>query len=240
MEQIVQSAGINWLFIVVLVLLIIGVVRGFRQGFLRLVFSLVAGIVLIVAVSAATPYVGTFISNHTQLDEKLTEQFSTQVEAEAEGVLTGETDASDLATLGLAIPAILQSEITGSSDQSLVSELASGNSIGDIVGERIAQLVINGIAFVIVLVGGIIVLVCIGRLLRKVNDIPVLGKVNRGIGVVVGVFESLLLIWIVFAVISFLSITGIAAGAVELIGENVFLTFLYENNLVLAILSALI
>lgn len=240
MEQMMQAVGINWLFIVVLVLLIIGIVRGFRQGFLRLVFSLVAGILLIVVVAVATPHIGNFIADQTQLDEKLTARFSAQIEAQAEEVIAEglEGESEGLGALGLVLPVILGDENSGSGEGA-VAALMDESGIGEALGNGLAMLVIKGIAFLVVLIIGIIVLSCIGRLLKKVNNIPVLGKINRGLGVAAGLFESLLIVWVFFAVAAFLNAGGLAPGLSEMIENNILLSFLYKNNLVLAILPSL-
>ncbi len=57
----------NWTLILVILIFLVCIVRGWRRGLLRLLFSLVSWIVLIFLVSFVTPYISTFLREHTGL-----------------------------------------------------------------------------------------------------------------------------------------------------------------------------
>ena len=342
----------NWLFILMLIILILGALRGFRRGFLRVVFSLVAVIVLIGLVSWANPRINAAIQENTQMDEKVQAWCERYLEQNKTKLLSGsgiigqsatgdepvyaqtlgsgeltsgepgaqypyavqkqyETPASAQAmayyeTKGNSVYAqsvgydmdalrkyakergIDESTIkkyaaskgmteeeavreyarnhgvdedqaakayekmygSGSSDDSsdesdsdsdssltgslmpeiLTQYLLGGGSAVSGMAERMTNLVLGGISFVLALLIGLIIIFVIERLLDGVNNIPVVGKVNRTAGVFAGAFEGLIVCWLILLVISLASSTPTGESLVELVQGNEFLSFLYEHN----------
>ncbi len=57
----------NWTLILVILIFLVCIVRGWRRGLLRLLFSLISWIVLILLIAWATPYISNFLRNFTGL-----------------------------------------------------------------------------------------------------------------------------------------------------------------------------
>ena len=51
----------NWLLIIIVLLLALCVVNGYRKGFLRMMYSMVSWVIMFVLVTWATPYINTFL-----------------------------------------------------------------------------------------------------------------------------------------------------------------------------------
>lgn len=54
----------NWLLIIVLAVMLLFAIRGWRMGLLRVLYSLVSGIVLIILIAYAIPYVTDFLKKY--------------------------------------------------------------------------------------------------------------------------------------------------------------------------------
>jgi hypothetical protein len=136
---------------------------------------------------------------------------------------SGESGESDGSTgIGMPgggiLPSILQNYLLG-----------AGTGISSLA-ERMADLVIGGISFVLAMIIGLVIIAIIERLLDGVNNIPVAGTVNRTFGIFAGVFKGLVIVWLILLVISLISGTEPGAKALVMVEENPFLSFLYRYN----------
>ena len=133
---------------------------------------------------------------------------------------SGESENSSGINLPLngLLPSILQNYLLG-----------SGDGISSI-SERMADIIIGGASFVLAMIIGLIIIAIIERLLDAVNKIPVAGGINRIFGIFAGLFEGLVIIWIIMLVISLTAGTQFGETALAMVQENPFLSFLYQFN----------
>lgn len=66
---------------------------------------------------------------------------------------------------------------------------------------------------------------------------PVISGINRILGLLMGILETFLLVWIFFAVIYHNQSTGFAENMMPMIEKSAFLSFLYHHNLIILFLS---
>ncbi|MCC8141181.1 MAG: CvpA family protein [Lachnospiraceae bacterium] len=64
----------NWMLIIVVIIFLICILRGWIRGLLRLLFSLVSIVVLIGLISWATPYISNFFKNYTGIYDWIEER----------------------------------------------------------------------------------------------------------------------------------------------------------------------
>lgn len=88
----------------------------------------------------------------------------------------------------------------------------------------------------------VIVIFVIIRLLllisKAVNHIPILGGINRFFGAVVGFIEAALILWLLCLIISLIANSEFGAQVVDVIEQSKFLSYLYEENLVLRLVNS--
>lgn len=227
----------NWVLIIVLLTLLISVIEGYRKGFLRIVYSLISWVIVLIFVSWFTPYINQFLVNHTSVYEIIEKSCGESIRQAADERMEGEAEGTkgDLSELGISIPDSVMEEIlaktTGAADtfleeSGLYTEIAKG----------IAEFVVQGIAFVMALVFAWLVVHILSRILGIVSHIPILKGVNQCMGIFAGTLKGLLMIWIVFYLIALCSTGEMGRALVFYIYESKFLTYLYENNLVLTII----
>lgn len=63
----------NWLLIIVLVVIALNVMQGYRRGLLRMAYSMVSWIIVWVLVAWATPYISNYIINNTGIYQQIAE-----------------------------------------------------------------------------------------------------------------------------------------------------------------------
>lgn len=227
----------NWILILVLVVLAISIIEGYRKGLLRIIYSLVSWIIVFVFVSWATPYIMHFLIENTTIYEQIEmhcEETVRQSAQEQTGIALDEKN-KELSNLGVKLPENVMDNIldkaTGAAD-----EFLEESGVYTEIARGLADFLIEGISFLIALVLAGILVNIIAQLLGIVSHIPVLKGINRFLGVFAGGIYGFILVWIAFYVIALCSTSESGRVLVSYIYENPFLTFLYENNLVLTLI----
>lgn len=237
----------NWILIIVLAVLALSAFVGYHKGMLRIIYSLVSWIVVLAFVSWATPQINLYLLENTVIYDRIEEycegtireSSSEQVEMtqqEAEEALVEELGSDDLlANLGVSVPdSVMDGILEKTADATEMFLDESG--IYAAVAEGLATFILEGIAFLVALVLAWLVVHIISQLLGIVSKIPVIKGLNRTLGFFVGVIYGFLIVWLGFYIIALGSASEMGQVVVSYIYENPFLTFLYENNLVLTMI----
>jgi hypothetical protein len=226
----------NWLLIVVLLLLALCIVHGYRRGLLRILFSLASWILLLLFVSWFSPYVNTYLTEHTSVYEKVEDHCLTAVhrssEKQLENAASGQADASgeQLETLGLP-DNVLERVVEQSANAA--DSLLEESGVYAQIAKSMADFVMEGISFFAALAIGWLLLHVISSMVGIVSHIPIIKGMNRYLGLLAGGIYGLVLVWIGFYIIVLCSTSDLGSRLVSYIYESTFLTWLYQNNLVL-------
>lgn len=174
----------NWLLIIIVLLLALCVVNGYRKGFLRMMYSMVSWVIMFALVTWATPYINTFLRNNTSIyqtiatycEQQIQEKTEKQIEQETAAV-TGEVadetqpaagqqaggveqnngQPADLTKLGVKLPDSVMNNISEKTAD-LAGEALDASGIYAKVSAGMADFILNGISFFIAFAVGMIVL----------------------------------------------------------------------------------
>lgn len=83
----------NWLLIIIVLLLALCVVNGYRKGFLRMMYSMVSWVIMFALVTWATPYINTFLRNNTSIYQTIATYCEQQIREKTEKQIEQETAA---------------------------------------------------------------------------------------------------------------------------------------------------
>jgi uncharacterized membrane protein required for colicin V production len=101
-----------------------------------------------------------------------------------------------------------------------------------IIAARLADAAIRSIVYIavfaVIFIVMRVVLVTTGFIAR----LPIIRQANRLVGLVFGLCEALVVVWLMFAIITAFGNFEWASNALAMIGDNALLTFLYEQNLI--------
>lgn len=102
--------------------------------------------------------------------------------------------------------------------------------VESILGKNLIGFLVSGIILLIILLARKLIrlIFCSLGLIAK---LPLLNGLNRFLGMLAGIIEATVVIWVGFAIISCLKIPVNGHLLVELITENRFLDFLYRHNM---------
>lgn len=230
----------NWLLGAVVILLVIGTVLGFFRGAIMMVYSVISWLVALLVVSLATPIISAAIISGTTIDEGIEEQTVVYLREYVQEHGSGTVEKADqklgqeeLSAFGIRLPSALVEQLTGA--ESLPDLALENMGIYERIASYISRLIIQGATFLIVLFVVRIVLFVAGRTLKSISKLEGIRQLNRVAGATLGCLEALLIVWIAFAGIAFISASAAGQEASELIYASVALRLLYENNPLLTI-----
>ena len=224
----------NWVLMLVLLVLVCCAIYGYTKGFLRIVFSLVAWVIVLVFVSWATPHVSQWIQENTTIYKKIEAACEESVRRAAQGKME-EGAAEQYGGAGeLGLPESVMAQIVSGASGAADTVLAETGVYAGIA-QSLAGFIVQGIAFVTVLILSWILVHVISALLGIVSHIPILKGVNRFTGMLAGLMEGLLIVWIAFYIVALCSTGETGRVIVSYINQSAFLKELYENNILLSL-----
>lgn len=212
--------------IIVVAILLLSAYTGYKKG---LISILVGFISLILAIIIAFLFQGTladFLYYNTpvgmSVSKTVTSFVMDNLEATTQGENIDKKDGNMLEILDMFI-----------SDE-------KENVIIDDVSSKITMYVLRGLSFIALLI--VVMLICyiITMLLNFVFSFPILDSINRFGGIGINLVKTLVKVWIVFAIISFVSTVPMIDPIVEQINSSILSKLLYNNNLLVGLIQGTI
>lgn len=215
----------NILTIIILAVLVLSVFSGYKKGFLKTAFSLVSWIVVLVLCNFATPIVTDMLIENTDIEVVV----QTTVDTKINEVINETLETSDLAELEAALPAELKTALLGENG-SLQEVVANGTALD-------TTALVNGIVGILGFVITVIILrlamVVVEVVLNIVAKLPLIGPMDKLLGLACGAGKGIILCWVILAIVSVLALTGVNTELATYISQSELLTWLQDNNVLL-------
>ena len=215
----------NILVVIIFAVFLLSIFVGYKNGFLKTVFSLVAWMIALVVCNVATPLVADFLM------EKTTIAMDVQIviEEKINEVLAQTIDVSEIGAINAAIPEELKGLLFG--EEETFGDSISVGQVFDVA--PLVESVMSIIAFLIVIVVTRVGLLVVELVLGIASKLPLIGPLDKLLGLVCGAGKGLIWCWVILAVISVLALTGTSTEWAAYISESELLTWLQENNVLL-------
>lgn len=254
----------NWVLVGVIIILGFNAYLGLKKGMVKIVLSLVAVIATILITMTVTPMVNTYIKNNTHwydnikkatyesmqkkntVDTALNELGKTQdltYVTDINQSSTGLTSVTNQVVDKLTLPSSLRNEIKNNIDIDKYTSqgiTTVKDMVADALAEQIASIIFNIIIFIVVFILIYIIMQVIIKVIDIVSLLPILKQINKTGGIVLGLAKGLIVVWVFFMVMTIFCDTEFAHTVFAYINENSFLAFLYNNNLILKLVFAII
>lgn len=206
MQELILKNLITILFVIFIVF---SFMSGFAKGFLKMVISFGSLIVSIILTRMLTPTAAETIKNITNIESSLTSAIY--------GALTKSNiyDKIDLPFMKNVID-------TGNIEEILRDNLCNG----------MANAIINLLCGIVLFIAIFIALKLAVKALDIVNYIPLVGQLNKILGGVLGVVETIFILWIIFALFRVFEGVPQIKILVDNINSSFLVGSLYQNNFV--------
>lgn len=133
----------------------------------------------------------------------------------------------------------VQKENNNDNENFITKILNSKENSQDInkAAESLTKYILKGISFVGILILVFIICYILQMVLNLVFDLPLLNSVNRLGGIGLNVIKTLIKLWVLLAIISFISAIPIVKPVVDVINDSMLVKLLYDNNFLVAIIQ---
>lgn len=208
----------NWLFVIVFALLAVYGFCGYSRGILRMLYSLASLLLLVFFVAWSAPYISGYLMEHTEIYseiQKICEETIQEKENQMPGGLPG-------------------GEMPGNAD------LLDALGVNQAVAEQVAHLAVDAMAYVAAFLVCVILLHFVAKALDVVSRIPILRGMNSMLGLVAGLSQGLVIVWIFFWVVDSVYPYLFGAPCMDMILSNWFLHVLYQHNLLTKVIAGIL
>lgn len=208
----------------VLVFLAVMALYGYARGFVKIVLSMVAMIATLVLSALLVGPVSSVVKD-MEIGESIRESVN-EIVAEAEIV-----DTESIYNLDL--PEALLDTIA---DGTKVTE----DAIQDYVSEALTDIVITALTFLVLVIVIYIAIKIVITVLDVITKLPFLNGVNKSAGAVIGLIQGMIYVWIACLIVTAFGDKEWAQEVFAQINANGFLKFIYNNNMIIWLVTNLI
>lgn len=166
--------------------------------------------------------------------EDYLDQYFVQDSEEADGVSLSSMTKIEQTRLiqNLPVPKFLRDLMLEYNNSEGYRKLAAEN-FAEYLTHFFADIILNIVAFIVTLVVVQLILWSVMTALNLFTKLPVLHLLNKVGGLAVGIFQGVLVVWVIFLIISALSATQIGMTLMEMINDSSILKGIYDSNLFL-------
>ena len=199
--------------------------KGWRKGLVRTLVTMLSCVIAIFLAWRLYGYVADFL-RLIGIQDKIAAAFGAGSQAPAQPGITEATAYIEK----LFLPETLKNSMVGNNNYEVYAALGVA-TFRDYVGVFLANIVVNAIALLVVLIGSFILLKLFGRSLSFVNRIPLIGLANRLLGMAASGIVGYFVIELVMFLFTMLA-TGqnVFTGIVRAIESSTVAVWFYHTN----------
>lgn len=229
----------NWLLIIVTMIFVVCIVVGASRGFLKISLSLFSTILLVTFISFLNPYVSNALAKYTPIQKTLEkkckivmfDKFSNEMEEQKNPeLLTLEGQIRYIEEMYL--PSFIKERLIENNNTQIYKELGV-EAFTDFAVAYMARMALRIISFLIAFFVSFIAVRILLAMAGIIGMIPVIGGINRIIGMAAGFAIAILIVWVLFLGLTVMNSTDLGRVGIQMINESKWLSFLYEHNILL-------
>lgn len=229
------------LFTIVIAILLLGFLIGYKVGVIRIGLSLFLGIVSLILVSVLTTPVTNFIVDNTEIDDKLSTRLVEALIEQGENQLDDTTTEVPLVQQiniiqSSYLPEFLQESLISDNNNEIYAQMGV-NSFFEYIGAYIARWIIKAVVFMLVFIAVFIGMRILAVVLNILSMLPIIHGTNKLIGGGLGLLCSLLVVWTMFLSIDIMYQKDWARNAKLQIEENILLDTIYSGNFLIKVIG---
>ena len=172
------------------------------------------------------------LQKNTEWDDKLEQR--TETFLEEHGVLKHDVSVD---VDEIPLPESFRNKVADSAESYIGKGIQAYN---EYVVITVSYVIFRSLVYVGLFLVLMIIVAIISTILNVMSRLPVLKQLNRAGGAIIGAVTGLLSVWILFMVLTVFGNTNAMVPVFEQINENAFLSFLYEKNLLMNFVLAVL
>lgn len=222
----------NILSIVILLIVLLFMVRGYRKGLVQMVASMTTLILAIFLVSIATPHISNVLKTRTPVYNMIEEKCEDLIKSGTDQISSKIEESEWIENL--KVPGFLQ-EMIKENNNTVSYEKMNVDSFGEYISHFLATMILNVVSYIITFIAALILIKVIAGALGLLTHLPVIHSMNRILGAVMGLIQSLLLIWLFLLAVTLFGNTEWGDYIMKMINDSSVLIALYDANIYIGI-----
>lgn len=205
--------------IIVIVILIFSAFIGYKKGLVGIAISLISLLLSIVLAIFLQGSVTSYLYDETTIGVTIEESVKSSIQSE-----------------------LKNKESNISSEDSYLNMFFDTNEITDLAvdesANKITMFILKGMSFITIFILVFIICYILRMVLNIVFKLPILNSINKFGGVTLNIVKALIKIWVLLAVISFISFIPTFEVIIDMVNESLITKFLYNNNIIVNVLKS--
>ncbi len=231
----------NILLVIVGAFMLFMIIFGMKKGLVRMLLSFGSIFIVLILVNFLNPIAKQTLSAspvydsvYSRVDSYVAKTIKDATKSATDtGVKSQEAIIDDL-----PLPDSVKKSLNENNTKNSYAEMKV-NSFADYITKAITDMIIGALSFVLLFIIIMILLKVLLRVLDLVTKLPVIHTFNAVGGGLVGLVESLFIIWIACIVLTMFSTTDLGKSICEGIASNEILSWIYDNNLIQHIITGI-
>ncbi|MCI8362156.1 MAG: hypothetical protein HFJ41_03340 [Clostridia bacterium] len=210
--------------LIILAIILLCVILGYKKGLTKCIIKILSFVIALAVAFVLFKPISTLIIKNTTIDDNIRNSIINLVQDDVEenGKISEESN----------LPQSMIEHIN-ESIQNSVNETKM--TVVNTVATEISVGVVNVCVAIGLFIIARIALIFVSALSSIITDLPLIKQFDKAGGLIYGLVKSLLIIFIIFAIISFISPMIESSGIIEAINKSIVGSVLYNNNLLLKI-----
>lgn len=220
---------INYLLIACAVILLACIIRGARKGMLRIIFGIIAWVFLICFINYGSGMVASYIQGNTDIPISIQQNIGNHLHERYNSAEEKEAGTGEEAVLSV-VPNTIKNEIVESIQESIDATIG-------IIAEELTSAAIKGISTILCVIIGIFIIFVVDKIIKALGFVPGVRDVNRLFGMLAGLFEGLLVIWVIMYIADCFPASAVGRFVINNLENDQLLIFIYQNNIIKEIIE---
>lgn len=205
---------------------------GYIRGMVKMVFSLASLLIVLILVQILTPIAKDLIKEtpvYNAISTQITQYVDEKVVNASDSISqTGESAQKNIIN-GLPLPESVKDSLikNNTSDGYKMYEV---ENFSQYIAVYLVNSILNATTFAILFVLLTLLIQLVVHLLDIITKLPVLNILNKGGGAVLGLIESVFILWIACILVTVFSATEWGQQVCKAIGDSTLLSLIYDNN----------
>lgn len=227
----------TWLWIPILIMWMVMAVRGYQKGFVKIIISFLLSIILILLLN---PVIEDLIVGKTPILQQLEEFFCGAAVSVFGGEMEGGSYVQQKEILNQIPLLSFVKENVLEHNNAEIYQLFCADSFFEYMAGYFSRYTVKLFSFLITVLLTSVIVKFVGFLLEQFKALPGVGFVDGIGGVFLGLLKGVFYLWIFLAMVSVFASTAVGAYLHKEIIGDVYLNYLYQNNLIIQYIVAMI
>ncbi|MGB3365898.1 MAG: CvpA family protein [Acidaminobacteraceae bacterium] len=232
----------NWVDVVIAIILIYSLFRGFTEGFIRSVAGIIGYIISGLLAKMYYKSTAIYIAQEYMWFGDIKLSISKHIKSSfalnpnAGSIDSGKIDPEILNSLNL--PSNLKGEVVNFFTE--FTSMSTGGNAVDRFADYFSSFILNGIAFLLIFLVCIIAIKMLSILLDTFVKLPVLKQVNQLSGIIFGGIKGCLIVYLIMTIVIFTTPIVSNTRVIESIQLSTLGSFFYNYNIFLFIIDNIV